>query len=38
MEAIIIFRDADGALLRQSLFDTHVAALINTPPKRAFEF
>jgi len=38
MEAIIISRDANGALSRQSLFDTHVAPLINTPPKRAFEF
>jgi protein-L-isoaspartate(D-aspartate) O-methyltransferase len=38
MEAIIISRDADGALSRRSLFDTHVAPLINTPPKRAFEF
>ncbi len=38
MEAIIIFRDANGALSRRSLFDTHVAPLINTPSKRAFEF
>jgi protein-L-isoaspartate(D-aspartate) O-methyltransferase len=38
MEAIIIFRDANGALSRQSLFDTHVAPLINTPSKRAFKF
>ncbi len=38
MEAIIIFRDANGTLSRRSLFDTHVAPLINTPSKRAFEF
>ena len=38
MEAIIIFRDANGALSRRSLFDTHVAPLINTPSKRAFKF
>ncbi len=38
MEAIIIFRDANGALSRRSLFDTYVAPLINTPSKRAFEF
>jgi len=38
MEAVMVCRAPDGALTRKSLFDTHVAPLVNTPLTPVFQF